>query len=306
MTQWWFEPVPRARVAWLRAALYLFVPVDVLLTTSWVARHADVPGELYQPLYVGRLLPLPVPGSTLVGILQVLLVVASVVAATGRLPRLLGAAVFLLYFEWMVVAMSYGKVDHDRFAFLVALAVLPTVGTARWRDSSADDAAGWAVRCVQVAVVLTYFLAAFAKFRFGGLDWANGATLTRAVLRRGTFLGRPLLEVPWVLQAAQWGILVFELSAPLLLLRGRLGRGLVIFCVMFHLVTFATITIIFLPHVMCLLFFLPLERLRLPAALRRAASGRTAQRPAPRFSAAATSSALLGDLRPVESGPTGA
>ncbi|HVE62208.1 MAG TPA: HTTM domain-containing protein [Mycobacteriales bacterium] len=264
MVQWWFEPVPRARVAWLRTALYLFVPVDVLLTTSWVARHGDVPGDLYQPLYVGRLLPLPVPGPTFVQVLQVVLVIASVVAATGRLPRVLGTAVFVLYFEWMVVAMSYGKVDHDRYAFLLALAVLPTVGAARWRDRHGDDAAGWAVRCIQVAVVLTYFLAAFAKFRFGGLDWANGATLTRAVLRRGTFLGRPLLDAPWLLQATQWGILVFELSSPLLLLRGRVGRGLVAFCVVFHLVTFATISIIFLPHVMCLLAFLPLERLRVP------------------------------------------
>ena len=263
MTAWWFDPLPRARIAWLRAALYLFVPVDVLVTTAWVARHADVPGELYQPLYVGRLLPLPVPGSTFVQALQVALVVAALMAATGRLPRVLGTAVAVLYFEWMVVAMSYGKVDHDRFAFLVALVVLPTVGTARRHDPEADDAAGWALRCIQVAVVLTYFLAAFAKFRFGGLDWANGATLTRAVLRRGTFLGRPLLDAPWLLQATQWGIIVVELASPLLLLRGRVGRGLVVFYLVFHLVTFATITIIFLPHVMCLLAFLPLERLKL-------------------------------------------
>ena len=274
MTAWWFEPVPRARIAWLRMILYLFVPVDVLVTTAWVARHADVPGELYQPLYVGRLLPLPVPGPTFVQVLQVTLVVAALVAATGRWPRLLGTAVAVLYFEWMVVAMSYGKVDHDRFAFLVALAVLPTVGAARRRDADADDAAGWAVRCIQVAVVLTYFLAAFAKFRFGGLDWANGATLTRAVLRRGTFLGRPLLDFPWLLQATQWGIIAFELASPLLLLRGRVGRGLVVICVVFHLVTFATITIIFRPHVMCLLAFLPLERLRRPVALRRTTSRR--------------------------------
>jgi hypothetical protein len=31
--------------------------------------------------------------------------------------------------------------------------------------------------------------------------------------------------------------------------------------VAFHLVTFATVTIIFLPHVVCLAAFLPLERL---------------------------------------------
>lgn len=269
---WWFEPVARGRIAWLRTALYLFVPIDVLLTTSWVSEHADVPGELYQPLYVGRLLDLPVPTHGFVTWLRVALLVAALAATSGRLPRVLGTAVFLLYFEWMVVAMSYGKVDHDRFAYLVALAVLPTVGRVRHGDTSTDDATGWAVRCVQVAVVLTYFLAAFAKFRFGGWDWANGATLTRAVLRRGTWLGTPLLDVPWVLHLTQWGIIAFELTSPLLLVRGRVGRAMVALCIAFHLVTFATITIIFLPHVMCLLAFLPLERIRVPEALRRTTS----------------------------------
>jgi hypothetical protein len=33
----------------------------------------------------------------------------------------------------------------------------------------------------------------------------------------------------------------------------------------FHVMTYATITIIFLPHIMCLLAFLPLERLQRPA-----------------------------------------
>ncbi|HVF19103.1 MAG TPA: HTTM domain-containing protein [Mycobacteriales bacterium] len=269
VSRWWFEPVGRGRIAWLRTLLYLFVPVDVLLTTSWVSQHADVPGALYQPLFIGRLLPLPTPTRGLVLGLQAALLVASVVAATGRRPRVLGTVVFLLYFEWMVVAMSYGKVDHDRFAYLVALAVLPTVGRARHGDREPDESVGWAVRCIQVAVVLTYFLAAFAKFRFGGLDWANGATLTRALLRRGTFLGTPLLSVPWLLVLTQWGIIAFELGSPLLLARGRIGRGMVAFSVAFHLVTFATITIIFLPHVMCLLSFLALENLRMPAALRR-------------------------------------
>ena len=81
--------------------------------------------------------------------------------------------------------MSYGKVDHDRIAFLVALAVLPTIGRARFRDRRRSEAAGWAMAAVLVAVMLTYFLAAWAKIRFGGWDWPTGSTLTRAVLRRG-------------------------------------------------------------------------------------------------------------------------
>ncbi|MGH2693761.1 MAG: HTTM domain-containing protein [Actinomycetota bacterium] len=261
--KWWFEPHPRGRVAALRTILYGFVFVDVLLTTTWVARHADVPTELYQPLFVGRLLPLPEPTEAVVTGVMVAMLVCAGIAATGRAPRLLGTAVFLLYFEWMFIAMSYGKVDHDRVAFLVALAVLPTVGRARWGDKARDEASGWAVRCIQVAVVLTYVLAVVAKLRFGGPEWLTGATLMRAVIRRGTFLADPLQDLPWVLQAAQFGIVAFELSTPLLFVRGKVGRVFLGVALVFHAVTYSTIGIIFLPHVMCLAAFVPLERIEL-------------------------------------------
>ena len=208
---------------------------------------------------------------------QVVLVLAALAAAVAavanRLPRLTGWLVAVLYLEWMVVAMSYGKVDHDRFAFLVALFVLPSVGRASLRSRERSEAAGWALTMIALAVVATYTLAAVAKIRFGGWDWVDGATLTRAVLRRSTALSEPLLDVPWVLHAAQYGILVMELVvAPLLLVRWRDERVtwlLALGFVGFHLMTFAMITIVFLPHCVALLALLPLERLvqreRVPA-----------------------------------------
>jgi hypothetical protein len=268
LTSWLFTPGPVARIAVLRVIVYLFVPVDVLLTTTWVRAHAQVPGELYVPLRIGRLLPLPTPGPW-VEVFQVVLVVAALLAALAAardvLPRITGWLVALLYLEWMVVAMSYGKVDHDRFAFLVALFVLPSVGRASWRSRERTEAAGWALSLIALAVVATYTLAAVAKIRFGGWDWVDGATLTRAVLRRNTPLSEPLLDVPWVLHAAQYGIMVLELVvAPLLLVRWRAARVtwlLALGFLVFHLMTFSMITIIFLPHCIALLSLLPLERL---------------------------------------------
>ena len=102
---------------------------------------------------------------------------------------------------------------------------------------------------------------------FGSAGW-NGSTTrrwSRAVIRRGTDLSEPLLEYPWILQIAQYGIVLFELSSPLLLAPGRLGKRFLIGAVVFHIVTFATIGIIFLPHVMCLLSFVELERFPTPA-----------------------------------------
>jgi hypothetical protein len=260
---WWMRPVPLARIAAIRVIAYLFIPVDVFLTTAWVKAHADVPTDWYQPLTIGQVLPLPTPTSTVVHVVQWALVVAAVAAATGRAPRLLGTAVFILYFEWMVIAMSYGKVDHDRIAYLVLLAVLPTIGVARWRDRRRSEAAGFAMAAVFVAVTLTYFLAAWAKVRFGGWDWPTGATLARAVLRRGTPLSNWMLDFPWLLVAMQWVMITLEALAPLMLLvwRDRARVALVVFLLGFHVMVFAGVTIIFLPHCVAILSILPWERL---------------------------------------------
>jgi hypothetical protein len=258
---WWFSPLPRRRIAWLRVVVYAFVVVDVLWLRPWVGDNGSVPPGQYHPLMIGRLLPLPTPTPLLVDVVKYSLLAAAAVAASGRFARTAGALVFGLYLEWMIIAFSYGKVDHDRVAFLVALAVLPTVGKVSWRDDAADEKAAWAIRCIQVAVVATYFLSAFAKIRFGGIDWVNGATLLRAVLRRGTDLAEPLENAPELLRAGQWSIMLFELSSPLLLARGRIGRVFLGSAFVFHAITWATIDIVFWPHVMCLLSFLPLERL---------------------------------------------
>jgi hypothetical protein len=266
---WWFKPVPLARAAVFRLFVYGFIPLDVVVFRPWGAAHGSVDPALYAPLQIGRLLPLPTPTSTLVVVIRSAVVVAAIVlfllVLTNRMPKLqtiLGWVAAFGYLEWMVISFSYGKVDHDRFAFLVALFVLPTIGRAALRDQTPSQSAGWALRNVQIAVVATYFLAACAKVRFGGWGWVNSATILRAVVRRGTFLADPLMDHPWTLQATQWFIVIIEFTSPILLfVRERWQYAIVAFLVIFHIMTFAMITIIFLPHVLCMLSFLPLERL---------------------------------------------
>jgi hypothetical protein len=261
VSAWWFAPAPTARVAWLRRIVYPFVFLDVLVTTSWVRAHGDVPAALHRPLAVGRLLDLPAPGPVLVPALLVGLLAAAAVATTGRWPRAAGAAVFVLYLWWMLVAFSYGKVDHDRFAYLVALAVLPTVGRASTRDRHDSEAAGWALRSIQVAVVATYFLSALAKLRYVGPEWVTSSVLLRSIARRGSALADPLTDHPGLLVALQALIVLLELASPLLLRTGRTQRIGVGVAAVFHLATFVGVRIIFLPHLVCLPAFLPLERL---------------------------------------------
>ncbi|RKS77716.1 hypothetical protein CLV35_1414 [Motilibacter peucedani] len=257
--------LPRERVAALRWLVYLFIPVDVLLLHTWGDPHGSASPDLYTPLVVGDLLHLPTPSVALVDVCKYGSAVAALLALTGRAPRLLGWTVFALWGEYQVIAFSYGKVDHDRFDLLIALAVLPTVGRLRVGRTTGlphpSEAAGWALRCIQLAVVATYFLAGVTKVRFGGWGWVDSATLARAVVRRGTFLSNWMLDVPWTLHVGQYVILAFELLSPVaLFLPLRWQVRVVAFWLSFHLATYAGITIMFWPHIICLAAFLPLER----------------------------------------------
>ncbi|GAA0550695.1 HTTM domain-containing protein [Paractinoplanes ferrugineus] len=269
--KWLFSPVPLGRVAAFRTLVYAFVALDLVIFTPWVRSHANTPGSLYQPLRVGRLLHLPTPTALLVHVVFWSLLGLAVAAATGRAPRILGWLVFALYFEWMIIAMSYGKVDHDRIGLLVALAVLPTIARARHGDKSLTSAGGWALRVTQIAVVCTYFLAAWAKLRFGGLDWPLSAVLAQAIVRRGTWLADQIAVVPGLLIVAQFGIIAFELLSPLIFAVPQRYRWMAVaFFYSFHVMTFATITISFAPHLVAMTSFLSLERLRPIVWVRRA------------------------------------
>ena len=258
---WWFGPLPRGRVAALRTFVYGFIFLDLFLLRPWVSIHGDVPAELYHPLFITNLFPMPTPTPFTVTAIQAALIASTAVALTGRWPRFAGALVFVFYLQWMLIAFSYGKVDHDRVAFLVALAVLPTAGPARWGDTEADEAAGFAIRSIQIAVVITYFASVLAKIRFGGINWATGSTFLRAIIRRGTFLAEPLAGHPAILKLGQFMLIAFELLSPLLLAPGRIGRVMLGITIAFHLVTYSGIGIMFWPHVLCLLAFVPLERI---------------------------------------------
>lgn len=265
-SRWWFTPVDERRIEVLRVIAYLFVLTEAVWTSGWIDDHRDVPGSLYRPLLIARLVPIPVPTPTWVTFAWLLLVAAAPmsIAATVRRSRFvgpLGWLVALTYLWWMVVGMSYGKVDHDRFAFLVLLFVLPTVPVSPRDERRPSEAAGWAVRMVQVGVVATYALSAWAKVRFGGWGWANGATLTRAVVRRGTALADLALERPGLLHGIQWATLLLEVATILILWATPRWMPVVVAALIaFHVATFVTLGIIFLPHLVAVTALLPLER----------------------------------------------
>ena len=260
------EPAPQARVAVLRTIVYLFVVYDTFFVVDDVYANADASQSLYRPLKMRTWLHLPTPNHTYVLVLHLLIIAGGLLCASGRLPRVAGGVAGLVvaaaFTDWVSISMSYSKINHDHFALIVAVWVLPTVGVARYRDRFRSEAAAWALLSIQIACVAIYFLSAWAKVRYGGWDWVTGSTFAWAVTRRGTALARPLLHVPWLLTLAQFGLFALELSTPtILFLRGKWRYAFVGLLFSFHIVTDVTIRINFLALVVCLLAFLPLEKL---------------------------------------------
>lgn len=263
VSRWWFAPVPGSRVAWVRAFVYLFIPYDILFLTQGVLGNAKLPAELYQPVMAARLLHLPTPTSALAETLKWVLLICAPLAATSRMPRVTGTVMAVAFTWWQLINMSYGKIDHDHFALLVAVWVLPTAGRARFRDDTPSDKAMWTLRCMQVAAISTYSLAAWAKIREAGWGWASGATFYWAIERRGTPLGRWFMDYPELLRFGQWVVFLAELLSPVVLFLRRwwLAAALV-FWLGFHLFTYLCIEIHFLPTVICLTAFVPWEKAR--------------------------------------------
>lgn len=279
-----FPALPLARVRALQVLVHAFVILDVLTFSDDVPAHAGNTG-FYTPLALARLLHLPPVTAPLAYTLLGLLLTGCVAAILGWRPRLAGTVVAIAYWLWMLYSNSYGYIAHDHMALMVAVAVLPTVAhppRPTGRDEAAgaasvtSEAAGWALRCVQIAVVATYAFSVIPKILYSGslANWGNSAILTWASIRRGSPLAHWLVEhTPWVFVPAQWAGLALEALSPLVLfLRGRALHLAIALYLAFHLSTLVLLGIHFLPTAICWAAFLPLERVQ-PALRRRVRRG---------------------------------
>lgn len=282
---WLFRPTPLARIALLRMFVYAFVPIDVLVLHTSGYYHGWADPVWYKPMLVGEYLHLPPATVLLVEVLKWGCVAFALLALTGKFPRLFGWAVAISWIWYQYVAFSYGKVDHDRADFVLALVLLPTVGLAHLSDKRKSEGAGFALVSIQIVAIFTYFLSSWAKIRFGGgWEWLDSATVTRAVIRRGTPVGELFLHIPWSLHVMQYVMFFAELTSPIIfLVPEKWRRRLVGAWYLFHLSVFLTIGIAFWPHLVMMLAFLPLEEYRdkLVGFIRRRRGGGLDDEPEP-------------------------
>ena len=269
--RWWIPPLPRARVAVVRAIIGMFALLDALFLLRSPRDRAHTP-EFYDPVPLASLLHLPAPtGATAYLTLAGVALGALGLLIGGRrgVPAVLqhtgGVLLGVSYLLWCLWGMSFGYVAHDHMAIAVAVAVLPTAGSCRYGQTERSEAAGWSLRMVQVFTVATYTGSVLAKAVLNQWDltrWAHSGTLVWAFLRRPNPVNELLLEQAALLRVGQWGALALELAAPLIFLVREHWRWLVaLLFIGFHASTFVLLGIHFLPTVVCWAAFLPWERL---------------------------------------------
>jgi uncharacterized membrane protein YphA (DoxX/SURF4 family) len=171
-----------------------------------LARHAERSTELLAPVSVvgwfGLPAPVPPPWLPVVGLVAVLVLVASLLGVRTRVALVALAALNL----WLgATVASFGYTPH---ASALPALVLVVLACAPGADACSVDAwlrsrrgAGratevlfgrpqsiWPVRLVLVLVCAFYFASGYAKVRYAGFRWADGRTLA-FYLQGGSRLG---------------------------------------------------------------------------------------------------------------------
>ena len=236
--RFWFPAVPIARLAVFRILLCLYVVQDLLFESRFLLRYGSVASEFYDPILIIRTLGLPRLGETGAHAVYAVLLVACLLAMVGLATRvsLLVAAPLHLY--WFANYHSYQWIYHARVATTMALLVLAFAPSGRaysldswlvrrWRSrrcvGEQSELAGWAVQALTVFLALAYGFAGYTKLRVTGTDWWTGGAFESGLLRIGRpFAQELVVEHRWLIHGLALSIIVFELCAPLLLIRTRI------------------------------------------------------------------------------------
>jgi len=258
---WLFAPGSPRRLAALRIGLCSLLAIR--LSRGLYLKFADQPPSLFRPLSFMHLFR-SMPSGRIVLTVQVLGVVAAVLAAIGlrarvSLPVAWGCAMLL-----NGMATSIGKVVHNDVMLLLCLVpLLPARTSEVWsvdraladrrgdrRDVPAIDPGisyGWPVRTAMVVAAGAYFFTGLAKLVFSGPAWAVSGNL-RWVLYAASdgrvtanLIALFIADRPWLAHLLGLATLIVELGFPIVLWRPRAAWLFVPGAVALHAAIWATL-----------------------------------------------------------------
>lgn len=236
-TRWLFPSGEDDRSAWARRALIALIGIRIAVGPY--RGLAGQPRALFRPLSFVRLIS-EMPSVEVIVALQVVGVLAAIVALTGRVPR---ASLIVAWSSFLVLAglrSSMGKVLHnDVLLLLVAVPFL----AARPREA-------WPLRVGLVTVTAGYFFAGVAKLRYSGIPWVTSDNL-RFLMYSASHSGRApsswfalsVAERAWLSKLTAVYIIGLELSFPVVLFVRRARIVFAVAAVWLHVATWFTLGI---------------------------------------------------------------
>lgn len=237
-----FGPESGRRLVFVHSALAVLIALRVGLGPY--RELARLPDALFDPVPVLGFLS-GMPSVTAIGAIQVVGVVAALLAAARRWPRVTFAVAWLAYLVLAGLRGSRGKVLHNDLLLLWTSAVfLLAPVRASWRDRVPSRENGWPVRVAIVVAALIYFFAGYHKLRRSGIDWVTGENM-RYILRWGPAIGEPALpsvsdriaDSPLASQLTAAMLLGVELAFPLVIWWRRLRPWLALAAAGLHVGT---------------------------------------------------------------------
>jgi hypothetical protein len=258
---WLFAPGDPRRLAGLRIGLCGVLAVRLAFGPYLDLAHQ--PAALFRPISFMKLLPsMPPPAFVLP--VQVLAVVAAVLATLGLRTRITLPVAWLAALPLIAMTSSLGKTVHnDVLLLLCLLPLLPSPAGAAWsldaRRQGGRPAAswrfGWPVRTAMLVVAGAYFFSGLAKLLHAGPAWVTSGNL-RWVLYASSDSQAHANQValfvadrPWLAHLLAAGTLVIELCFPLVLWRPRLAWALVPAVVALHAGIWAAMRLDYWPMV---------------------------------------------------------
>lgn len=222
---WLMAPADPRRLAAVRIGLFSLLALR--LATNDYGEVADQPRALFDPVSLFHLIP-EMPSSELTSACQLVGVIAAILAAAGRLPRLtfplaFGAALFL-----GLMLNSTGKIMHNDVLLMLCLVPLllnPRAATVRWslagqrrQDHRIGPRFGWPVQLAMLIVGLSYLFAGLQKLRFAGIEWVTSDNLRWTLEAASTSgggidgLGSSIADLGLIVHFAAAGALLLELT----------------------------------------------------------------------------------------------
>jgi predicted DCC family thiol-disulfide oxidoreductase YuxK len=275
LNNFWFSPLPAARLAILRIVTGCFSLWYLLYRYPMLAKLPENDNTLYDP--VGLMYFFSDPFSKQVFLIILLLTIALnicyILGFKFRFTGPLFAVMLLLFFSYR---NSWSMIYHNYIALVLHVMVIGFTAAA---DAFSLDALkkktaeltgwqyGWPVKLICMATAITYFISGMAKI-LGDLawDWVSGNAMRSQVATdtlRKNVMGETTSPMFDWLYAHTWiflvmGILsmIVELAAPFIIGNKKVSKAWVILALMMHWGIFFIMGIRFY-HQMTGIIFLP-------------------------------------------------